>query len=479
MTSMQCKLTGAAWLALGLSACSFAPLPKLQAPPTSQSYTVQPIAAQGANADGTVQNFDFGAPPVPEWWKLYASDTLDAWVEEGLRNNPSLDASRHTLAAAGDLLRAQVRQNAVPSVDAVGQVSRQRAVGQPGFGPPTNLYNVYAGELQLGYSFDLFGAVRHGNAQARAQVEQQAHEFDAARRTLAANIVIAAIDAAALAEQVATSERMSSLAHAQAELTRRAHELGSASHQDVLDAQQDAAAIDTSLPPLRTQAMRARHALAVLLGRTPDQAPANLALAQLHLPDDVPVSVPSELLKQRPDVMAAEAAVHAAAERVGVATANLFPQLSLNASMGSGALKSSSLFSGSASIWSLGAGITQPIFHGGALRAQRKAALEEYDAALAQYRQTVLNAFQDVANTLTALDQDALALQAAQTAAEAARQFSAESAARHQLGAVAYPAQLASEQRWRNAQLTDIQARQARLADSAALFQAMGVPAAK
>ena len=266
------------------------------------------------------------------------------------------------------------------------------------------------------------------------------------------------------------------LAHEQVDLTERAYQLGAASHSDLLLAQQTAAGVDATLPPLRTQAEHARHALAVLLGRTPDQAPTNIELSQLQLPADVPVSVPSDLLQQRPDVLAAEAAVRAASAKVGVATANLFPQLSLSASLGTAGFHAAQLFTGAGSIWGAGLSLAQPIFHGGALRAERKAAIDEYDASLAQYRQTVLNAFQNVADTLTALDQDALTQQATQTEASTAQQSFNEVDSRYRLGAQSYPAKVASEERWQSAKLAEIQARASRLADTAALFQAMGTP---
>jgi NodT family efflux transporter outer membrane factor (OMF) lipoprotein len=461
-----------------LAGCAFAPAAKPPAPPTPAHYAVQPTPADSAKADDVAQHFSLGARAVPAWWRLYGSDTLDAWVDEGLRNNPSLAATQHTLEAAHQLLRAQVGANMLPTLDAQGQTSRQRALGFPGIGPPTNLYDVYAGQLALSYNFDLFGATRHGIEQTAAQVDQQSYEFDAAKRALAANIVIAAINAASLAEQLSTSERLSTLAHEQAALTERSYRLGAASQDDVLAMQQQAASIDTSIPPLRSQALRARHALAVLMGRTPDQAPSNLTLAQLHLPVDVPISVPSDLLQQRPDVLAAEASVHAASAQVGVATANLFPHISLSAALGSAAFKPANLFTASGSIWSAGVSLTQPIFHGGALMAQRKAAMASYNASLAQYQQAVLNAFQNVADTLTALNQDALTLQAATDEAAAASQSFTDTDARYRLGAVSYPEAVISEQHLQSAKLSEIQARAARMSDTAALFQSMGTPPA-
>ncbi|MBE1159217.1 efflux transporter outer membrane subunit [Dyella sp. 7MK23] len=464
--------------AAALTGCAFAPPAKPPAPPSPSHYAVQPTPAQSAQADGVSQHFSLGARAVPEWWRRYGSDTLDAWVDEGLRNNPSLAATQHSLEAAHQLLRAQVGANMLPTLDGQAQSSRQRALGFPDFGPPTNLYDVYAGQLSLSYNFDLFGATRHGIEQTAAQVDQQSYEFDAAKRALAANIVIAAINAASLSEQLSTSERLSALAHQQAALTEHAYQLGAASRDDLLSVQQQAESIDTSIPGLRAQAMRARHGLAVLMGRTPDQAPASLSLAELQLPLDVPVSVPSELLQQRPDVLAAEASVHAASAQVGVATANLFPHISLSASLGTAGFKPASLFTGAGSIWSVGAGLTQPIFHGGALMAQRRAAIASYNAALAQYRQAVLNAFQNVADTLTALDQDALTLQAASRQAATAEQAFGDTGARYRLGAVSYPETVLTEQHLQSARLTEIQARAARMADTAALFQAMGTPPA-
>ncbi|GLQ95646.1 efflux transporter outer membrane subunit [Dyella mobilis] len=477
ITTRASHATGLA-IALALAGCAFAPPAKPPAPPAPEHYAAQPTPPDTAKVDGVAQHFSLGARAVPQWWRLYGNDTLDAWVEEGLRNNPSLTATRHTLEAAHQQLRAQVGSRMLPTLDGQAQSSRQRALGFPDFGPPTNLYDVYAGQLSLSYDFDLFGATRHGIEQTAAQVDQQSYEFDAAKRALAANIVIAAINAASLAEQLSTSERLSVLAHQQADLTERSYRLGAASRDDLLSLQQQAASIDTSIPGLRAQSMHARHVLAVLLGRTPDQAPSNLSLAQLHLPAEVPLSVPSELLQQRPDVLAAEAAVHAASAQVGVATANLFPHISLSASIGTEGFKPSSLFTGAGAVWSVGAGLTQPIFHGGALIAQRKAAIAEYDASLAQYRQAVLNAFQNVADTLTALDQDALALRAAQDEASRAQQSFSDVDARYRLGAMSYPEAVLSEQHLQTARLTEIQARAARLSDTAALFQAMGTPPA-
>jgi NodT family efflux transporter outer membrane factor (OMF) lipoprotein len=463
-------------VAIALAGCSFAPPARPPKAPEPASYTATPTPPISAEAAGVAQKFSLGTRAVPEWWKAYGSSELDALVDEGLQHSPSLDAARHTLESVRQQYRAQVGDALWPSLDAATQVGRQRALGLPNFGRPTNIYDVYAGQLQLSYDFDLFGVSRNEVKQAAAQVDAQSYQFDAAKRALAANIVITAVRASALAEQVSATERLSALAREQMELAGKAHKLGAVAQEDVLASQRSAASIDASLPGLRAQALHERHALAVLLGRTPDQAPAPLSLASLTLPADVPVLVPSELLSQRPDVLAAEAAVRAASAQVGVATGNMFPHFSLTASLGTGAFDSAKLFTGAGTIWGATAGITQPIFHGGALRAQRKAAVASYEASISQYRQTVLGAFQNVADTLTALNQDALALRAAQNGEVSARQSFDDAQRRYRLGSASYPATLATESGLQNARVQAIQATATRLVDTAALYQAMGTP---
>lgn len=473
---MKCAMGFLVALGVALTGCALAPPATPPASPLPAAYASGPAPSSTIGSPETLQRLAPGERPLHGWWRAFGSDALDAWVDEGLKNSPSLDAARHTLEAVRQQYRATVGENLFPSLDAQGQVSRQRALGLPEFGPPTNVYNVYAGQLSLNYDFDLFGAARYGVKQARAQADVQAYQLEAARRALAANIVIAAISAAAAAEQADAAARLAELARAQVDLAGKAYSLGAASHDDVLTARQNAANAEANLPGLRAQALRARHALAVYMGRTPDRAPDPLPLAQLRWPTTIPLSVPSALLEQRPDVQAAASSLRAASAQVGVATANMFPHIALSASTGSAAFKDSALFGAGSGIWSAGLSLAQPIFHGGALRAQRKAAIAEYQASAAQYRQTVLNAFQNVADALVALEQDAQAWRAASEAANVARESFGQNQERYRLGAVSYPLQLGSEQRWQTARLAEIQATATRLIDTAALFQAMGEP---
>ncbi|WP_321871126.1 efflux transporter outer membrane subunit [Burkholderia ubonensis] len=473
------RALAAAGLAGALAGCAwFAPSGEPPAMPSPAHYGATPQAEQTVAAQGVAQHFEVGAQPVPDWWTQYRSDALNALVDEGLRNSPTLSAAAHTLNAAREQLRAQIGSSMLPSIDAGGQAARQRALGVPipALGAPTLLYDTFVGQLQARYTIDLFGASRFANRALAKRVDVSAFQLESARRALAANIVVASVTSSVLGAQIDTTERLVALADAQARDAERRYALGAASRGEALNARQSAETAAAGLPALRQQRDSARHALAVLVGRTPDQPPADLALADLHLPAQVPVAVPSDLLRSRPDIRAADAALQAAAAEVGVATAQLFPQLSLSASMGQGGFNWPTMLSGAGAIWSIGASLSQPIFHGGALLAQRRAAKESYEAAVDQYKQTVLTAFQDVADSLAALEHDAQALDASGRAALAARGAYDDAAARARLGALPPSASRASELQYRNARLDEIRAMGARLADTARLYQAMGTP---
>ncbi len=462
--------------ALTLAACSLGPNGEPPAVPSPAHYGQTALPDQTASAGGIAQHFDVGAQPVPEWWRLYRSPQLDALVEEGLKNSPTLSGTEKTLAGAREQLRAQIGSSLLPTIDADGQATRNRALGIPEAGPQTVLYNAFVGQLEAHYTFDLFGAVRYANAALHARVDVQAFELDAARRTLAANIVTTAINAAALSDEVDATERLVALARQTAQEDARRYALGAVAHAQALASLQNAADLEASLPSLLAQRQAARHALAVLIGRTPDAVPDIPTLASLTLPEHIPVVVPSALLRTRPDIAAADAALKAAAAEVGVATAQLFPSVSLTASMGQAGFSWPTALSGAGAIWSIGGSLTQPLFHGGALLAQRRAAIDFYQAAADQYKAAVLSAFQNVADTLAALEFDAQAARAADTSASAARQAFDETAARGKLGAVADFAVRTSEQQYWNEQLNAIRAAGRRLGDTALLYQAMGTP---
>jgi NodT family efflux transporter outer membrane factor (OMF) lipoprotein len=468
---------GVAALSLSVAACGvFGPSREPPKMPSPAHYAVDTQAAQLPLADGVAQQLAIGARPVPKWWTMYQSDALDALVEEGLGNSPSLAAAQSTVRAAREALRSQIGQSRLPSVDVGFSPTRQRALGLPILKQQTFLENIFAAEVQTSYTFDFFGAAVLANRALGRQVQQQAYQLESTRRALAANIVAATINAASLQEQVAATEQLVALGEQRARQTAARYQLGSASRDDMWAAEQDAANAAATLPALRVQAIAVRHAQAVLLGRAPDQAPVPLSLDALHLPDRVPVAIPSDLLHQRPDILAAEAAVRATADEAGAAAASLFPSLTLSAAYGRGGFDWSTFTSPAGAIWSVGATLTQPLFHGGALVARKHQYEAMHDAAVAQYRKTVLAAFQNVADTLVSLDEDANTLVQTQRAATAAYSMQRDTESRYRLGATQYYATLTAGQQYQNASIQYIRARAARLADTAALFESMGDP---
>ena len=465
-------------LALSLSACTaFGPTrspPEMHSP---EHYSVTAQTAQLPTADGVAQTLATGGRPVPEWWKAYQSDELNQLVEEGLKNSPSLAASQSTLKAAREQLRSQIGNSMLPSIDVGFDPSRQRALGIPVLPKQqTFIYNVFAAQVQTSYTLDFFGAAFLADRALASQIHQQAFQFEATRRALAANIVTAVINTAALNEQVSATEKLVELGEQRAQQTAARYELGSASKDEMLAAEQDAANAAASLPALRAQALIVRHTLAVLVGRSPDNAPEPLALDSLHVPETVPVSVASDLLHQRPDILAAEAAVHATADEAGAATAAMFPSLTLTAAYGRGGFDWSSFTSPAGVIWSAGASLTQPIFHGGALVARKHQYEATYDAAVSEYKQTVLSAFKNVADTLVSLEEDANTLQQTHRAEVAAHDTQSNTESRYKLGASPFYATLTAGQQYESAHVQYIRARASRLADTAALFDAMGDP---
>jgi NodT family efflux transporter outer membrane factor (OMF) lipoprotein len=466
--------------ALGLTGCAHFGPPRDPPHVTEPShYAVIDQPAQLPAADGITQRLAAGGHPVAEWWHAYGSGTLDALVAEGLRNSPSLAAAQSTLKAAREGLRSQIGQSLYPSVDAGFDPSRQRALTVPGLGQQTYLYDVFAAEVQASYTFDFFGAAVLADRALAGQIRQQAYQLEATRRALATNIVVATINAASLQAQLNAQAELVELGEQRASQLAARYRAGSASHDEMLAAEQDAANAAATLPALRAQALAVRHAQAVLLGRTPDQAPEAMTLDSFHLPDAVPVAVASDLIHQRPDILAAEAAVRAAADEAGAATASMFPSMTLSAAYGRGGFDWSTFTSPAGLLWSVGANLAQPLFHGGALVARRRQYQASYEAATSQYRQTVLAAFETVANNLVSLEEDARTLAQTQRAAVAARALRQDSQARYKLGSSPYYATLTAGQQVQDAEIQYLRARTARLTDTAALFDSMGDPPAE
>ena len=420
------RITGAAVLGLGLAGCALGPSGQAPAMPEPARYAASPPPDGGASATGP--ELVVAHVPAAAWWTRFGVPELDALVTEAWAANPDLAAARQRLEAAREVLRAQTGATTLPSIDLGAQAARQRALGLPLTLPPpfpelprTSIYDTFVGQAQVRYTFDLFGSVRERNRALADRVEQQSAQWRAAREALAANVVSGALTLSAL------QARLDILASVAAGLRRdeveaaRRRALGAAPRAAVLDARRQAEAVAAQIPGLQAQALSIRHALAVLLGRTPDQAPEAIAFERLTLPAQIPVLVPAALLAARPDVQAAAAALRAAAHGAGAASAARLPSLALSPGMGRGGCDWPSALSPAGALWSLAGGLTAPLFHGGALQARHRASLQAHAAAQDDYRSTVLAAFREVADALASLEQGGAAQASGEGAASAAR----------------------------------------------------------
>jgi len=450
------------------------------APPATDRYTAEALPAATAAADtpgGAAQQFLAGQDVPRNWWTLFGSPDLDALVEEALVKNPTVAAAQAALRQARETTAAQ-RGSYFPVVAGSFDASRERdAVGvlSPNLTSGEALYDLYTPQVTVTFVPDVFGANRRAVESLAAQEEATRYQLDATYLTLTANVVTTAIQDAALRAQVAATTRAVALERDALRLMRRQRELGSIAESDVYAQDAALAQLEETLPPLQRQLEQARDQLAALTGHLPaDLKLPTFSLEQMQLPADIPVGVPSELVERRPDVRAAEAQLHSATAQVGVAVANLLPQLNITGNLGSSATTTGDLFKAGTGFWSVGASLSQTLFAGGTLVHRKRAAEAAMDQAGALYQSTVLTAFQNVADALHALETDADAIQAA-TRAETASRLSFEVARRQlDLGAVSSLALIAAEQSYQQAVVALVQARANRYADTAALFQALG-----
>lgn len=464
-----------------LSGCAVGPDYHTPEAPNTKSYTAGTLPGETTATSGTggaAQRFVSGQDIPAQWWTLFHSEPLDQLIRQALQDSPTLASTQATLREAQENLRAQYGAALSPSVDANLSTSRERISGaaQGQSRTSNNVFNLYNASVNVSYSLDLFGGARRELEALQSQVNYQRFQLEGAYLTLSANIVTTAMQEASLRAQIQAAQDILAAQEKQLDVVNRQFELGAVSHPDVLAQRTQVAQTRTILPPLEKSLAQARHLLAVLAGKLPSEAALpEFKLEEIQLPQDLPVSLPSALVRQRPDVRAAEALLHQASAQVGVATAGMFPQLTLSGSYGRESNQSSNLFSsGTPAIWNLGAALLQPIFHGGELSAKRRAAIAAYDQAQAQYRQTVLQAFENVADVLRALESDANSLKAQVDAEGAARDALDVTQKQFQLGAVSYLSLLNAERAHQQTLSTLAQAQAARYADTAALFQALG-----
>jgi NodT family efflux transporter outer membrane factor (OMF) lipoprotein len=459
--------------ALALAGCAVGPNFKRPEAPATPRFTPAPLPAETVAAPvagGASQRFVSGADIPAQWWTLFHSTQLDDLMRAAIKDSPNLAAAQAALRQAQETLTAD-RGALFPSLDA--QLGVQRSNTLSGF--PGTIYTVYNATVNVSYKLDLFGGVRRQIEAAGAQVDYQNYLLEAAYLTLTSNIVTTVVQEASLRAQTRATREILAAQEKQLEVVERQLKLGGVSRTDVLAQRTQVAQTRALLPPLEKQLAQTRHRLAILTGKLPSETTLpEFEIDALSLPQELPVSLPSSLVRQRPDIRASEALLHQASAQVGVATANLYPQINLTGSAGSLALKPGDLFSGPAKAWSIGAGLLQPLFHGGTLSAQRRAAIAAYDQAEAQYRETVLQSFQEVADALRALDTDAVALKAQADAEAAAREELSLTERQYRVGAVSYLSLLNAQRQYQQSRIGAVQAEAARYADTAALFQALG-----
>jgi NodT family efflux transporter outer membrane factor (OMF) lipoprotein len=479
----EISLSRVSALALGLlsfAGCAVGPNFHRPAVPAVKGYTAEPAPA-AVPADGVAgvdsQRFAFGRDIPAQWWQLFHCELLNSLIAQALQANTDLKAAQAALRVAEETTRAQAGLY-YPNVQASFAASRQRnAVGtlSPTLSSGVPVFNLFTPQVSVSYLFDVFGVNRRQVESLAAQAESQRFQVEATYLTLTSNLAEAAIQEAALRAQIKATEQVISLEREQLEVMRKSLSLGAIAEADVVAQEAALAQAEASLPPLVKQLAQQRVLIGTLAGRFPDDpVPQTFELADLKLPDELPISLPAKLIEQRPDVRSAEALMHSASASVGVALGNMLPQITLSANAGSSATGLGELFVTGSNYWSGAASLTQTLFAGGSLWHKKLAADAALDQAGAQYRSVVLEAFQNVADSLLAIEHDATVL-GAQLHAERAAASSLEIARRQlALGATSYLALLNAEQSYQQAVIGLAQARAARYADTVALFQALG-----
>lgn len=463
-----------------IAGCSVGPNFAPPAPPaaaaSASAYTPTPVPAQSASAPGLAgasQHLSMGQDIPALWWTLFRSPALDQLIQSALVQSPNLAAAQAALRNAQETLGAQTGALQYPNVSA--QLAGERERNTSLTGPGLATYNLYNASVNVSYSLDLFGANRRTLEGLAATVDYQNFQVEATYLTLVSNVVTTAIREASYRAQLQATLEVLALQEKQQSVVDAQFNAGAIAKSAVLQQRTQLAQTRATLPPLEKALAQTRHQLSVLVGKLPSELGVpEFELASIQLPEDLPVTLPSELVRQRPDIRASEALLHQASAQVGVATANQYPQINLTASVGSVALRAGDLFSSGTGIWSLAGAVTEPIFNGGALAGRKRAAEAAYDQASANYRATVLGAFQNVADALRAIDADATALRAQAEAEALARDTLDLSTRQYQFGAISYLALLDVQRSYQQTHIALVQAQAARLADTAALFQALG-----
>ncbi len=447
-------------------------------PPPVKQYTEtpQPKKTVRSNTPGGQQQTFVSNEDIPLlWWELYHSPAINALIKAGLANNPSLAAAEAALRESQENVNVGIGNLLWPAVGTTNTATRQRfSTAAIGGGRQSSTFNLYNVGFNVSYNLDIWGGARREVESLRAQVDYEQFRLIAAYLTLTSNIVTTSVAMASFQAQIDATVSLIKIEEGVLDILNKQYRLGGISNADVLTQQTSLEQIRATLPPLEYGLSQSKHSLSALIGTFPEGPLPKIDLNSITLPTRIPISVPSNLVRQRPDVLAAEALMHAACAQIGVATANLLPQLNINGNYGWVSTTLSTLFDHQNSVWNIVGRVTQPIFQGGALLANRRGKIAAFQQVDAQYRQTVLNAFQNVADSLKALEADARTLQAQALAENAAQRALNLTLSQYRLGGINYINLLNAQRQYQQTRISRIQAQAARLSDTAALFQSLG-----
>jgi len=462
-----------------LPACALGPDFQRPRPPVTETYTAagQPQAtASASGAGGAAQRFISGGDVPAGWWESFHCEALNALVADALAHSPTVLEARARLREAHEDLTAQNRGTLYPRIDAQLAATRQKidpaAFGFPNV-PPAPPFTLYNAQVNVTYTLDVFGANRRMLEGVAAQTEYQAYETQAAELTVAANVVAAAIRQADLQAQLDYTEQILEAQGRQLEISEERYRAGGIALTELQNQRTQLEQLRATVPALQAARQQVDHQLAVYTGQPPAAAAVpRFQLADLELPADLPLTLPADLVERRPDVRASEALWHQAGANIGVATANMFPNLTISGYAGSDRTNASDIVD-SFNIWSIGAKLLQPIFHAGELHAKKRSAVAAYDVAAHAYEQTVLEALQQVADSLRILDADALTLKARARASEQSTASYAIAEQRFDVGGISEYSFLDSRRQQLQAELDRDHAEAQRFADTAALLHAL------
>lgn len=464
----------ASWLLVALpllGGCAVGPDFKAPEPPTVASYGEEGMPKPTVSAKtnlGGVQRFLAGGDVPAAWWALFESAPLNDLIAQAVKANPTLEAARASLRVAQETATASYG-SFFPTLEGSATDTRQKTAAAAG---PFTLYNT---AVSISYTPDLFGVTRRTTEAADASAQAQKFEMEAAYLTLTNNVVTTAVQEASIREQIKATQEIIAAQRKQLELIKAQLDAGAIARPAYLAQAAIVAASETALPPLEKQLAASRHLMAVLLGRFPSEGVgATFTLESFKLPSDLPLTLPSHLVEQRPDIRMAHANLEAANAEIGIAMGAMLPQFPLTASYGVGASEIANLFTPGTALWGLGAGLLQPLFKGGELLHKKRAKEAAFDAAAAQYRGVVLAAFQNVADSLKAIESDAASLKAQLAAERASAQSLALTETQFKAGAINHVDLLAAQSSYQTAKIALIKAKASRLSDTAALFQALG-----